>query len=423
MKPKGRALVLANRLPYPLDDGWNVRTFHVVRNVARLADVTLLVFHAGGEDAQLQAAREALGAGVRVVPVTPPTMPTSVRLALGALTRWPLHVWNQESAAMRETIRRLVATERFDYVLTVATFFERYLDLFPEHAVRVVDTHNLDSLLIARYARTPGSLGRRLYAAVTARKLRALEARVFERADLVWVCSEPEVPLAHEIAPGVPVRVAPNGVDTMRFRPAEGIAPVPNRLLFFGKLDYYPNVDGLQHIVDDILPLVQRERPDVELRVVGAGDRTAVEAIARRNAAVHVVGRVDDLGPELAQAAVVVVPLRAGGGTRLKILEALSAARPLVSTRIGAEGLGLTSGHDSVLADAPEEFAAAVLRLLADPAAAEALGAAGRETVVARYDWRSIGDVIARDLEETRAARAATARPGLGDAPVQAVPT
>jgi len=424
MMSKGRALVLANRLPFPIDDGWRVRTFHVVRNIARVADVTLLVFHddAGADaGAQLAAAREAFGPAVRVVPVRPPRMPRPLRALLGAATRWPLHVWNQESAAMRAAVRRLAA-EPFDYCLTVATFFERYLDDLPPGAVRVVDTHNLDSLLIERYARTARSPARRVYAQLTARKLRDLERRVFEQADLVWVCSEPEVPMAHDIAPGAPVRVAPNGVDTTRMRPVDGVVAEPSRLLFFGRLDYYPNVDGLEFFVDEILPRIQRARPDVTLQVVGAGDRTAVDAIARRNAAVHVVGRVDELLPELARAAAVVVPLRAGGGTRLKILEALSAARPLVSTRIGAEGLHLTSGHDCLLADEADAFADAVLQLLADPAMAARLGTAGRETVIAEYDWASIGDGIAADLERARATRGLAAPNAAGARRTAGVP-
>lgn len=306
---------------------------------------------------------------------------------------------------MRAAFAKALATERFDACLSVATFFARYHAALPPHVLRLVDTHNIDSLLMDRYAATDRSLARRVYARLTARKLRALEASVFATSDLVWVCSDEEVPIVRERALGARVRVAPNGVVTSRFAPLPGATAVPDRLLFFGRLDYYPNVDGLAHFVDDVLPLVQQQRPGVELVVVGSGDRAQADAIAARNPAVRVLGRVPEVLPELAAASVVVVPLRAGGGTRLKIVEALSAGRPVVSTSVGAEGIQVTSGDELLLADTPAAFADGVVALLADPARAERLGAAGRRLMIERYDWDSIGDGILRDLADAAARR------------------
>lgn len=393
-----RAIIMANRLPFPLEDGWNMRTFHVVRNIGKLAETTLLVFHPG-EDATLAAAREAFGPRVRVVTVPRPRN-MLISLVRGAITRDPLHVWRQESAAFRSALRALVAEGPVDLCVSVTTFFRRYLDEFPRSTVRIVDTHNIDSLIIERYTRHDRSAARRLYARLTVSKMQWLERRVFESVHQVWVCSEQERAQLASQVPAARVRVVPNGVDTGRLVPLPEISPKPNRLIFFGKLDYSPNVDGFEHFVDDILPLLQRTHPMVEVVVLGAGDRTAIDRAASRNSAVRVVGRVEDIRPELAAAAIVIVPLRMGGGTRLKIVEALSMARPLVSTTIGAEGLALESGRELELADAPADFAAALARLLDDPDRAQRLGHAGRASMIEQYDWESIGRTMQKGLEE-----------------------
>jgi glycosyltransferase involved in cell wall biosynthesis len=395
-----RALVLANRLPYPLDDGWNVRTFHVVRSVARMAQTRLLVFHDVGDGSLLREAAAAYGPDVQIVPVpTARRRSKLVRATLGAVTRWPLHVWNQESPDMRAAVARAIDEEGCTLCLSVATFFARYLDALPSDVVRLVDTHNIDSLAVARYGETERNPLRRAYVAHTARQLQRLEAHVFASADRVWVCSAEEVPIAHARAANARVRVVPNGVDTAWFGTVADGRAVPGRLLFFGRLDYYPNVDALQYYAAEILPLLRSRQPGLELVVIGAGNRAAADAVAREHAGIRVLGRVDDVRPQLEAAQAVIVPLRVGGGTRLKIVEALAAGRPVISTSIGAEGLDLTSGRELVLADTPAAFAAAIDEVVTDPALAERLGATGRREMIARYDWSSIARGIAEDLE------------------------
>lgn len=397
-----RVLILANRLPYPLDDGWKVRTFHIVRALARAAEVTLLLA-TPPDPAVAEAAARALGPTVRIRSAQPPRGHALRRLALGALTGEPLHVWAQDTPELWRAFRE--ESRGIDAVLSVATFFWRYLRTLDARVLRLVDTHNIDSLNVERHATYDPSVPRRLYARMTVPKLVRLEDTVFAAADLVCVCSPEEEAIVRRRVPGAAVRVIPNGVDTRYFEPRPDVVPDPTRLVFFGKLDYFPNVDGLTWFVDDVLPRIQQRRPDVTVRVLGAGDARDVARVAARNPAVQLVGRVDDLRPELAAAAAVVVPLRVGAGTRLKIVEALSAGCPIVSTGIGAEGLGLTSGRELVLADTPEAFADASAALLADPARARALAAAGRRTVVERYDWEMIGEGFVREVHAAADAR------------------
>lgn len=412
---RGRhVLILANRLPYPLEDGWKVRTYHVVRGVSRHARVTLLVFHPPGDTALLERAASALGPRVRLRAVPPPRAYSPGRLVRGLVTRLPVHVWNQESATMRRELDRVLAEDPPDLVISESTLMARYLERIGRGVPHVIDTHNIDSITFTRYAQWMRNGPRRWYAGITARKLAQLEADTFGRARSVWVCSDLEQDVARRISPDVRVKTVPNGVDTTYFQPAAVPAKVtPGRLLFFGRLDYYPNVDGLVFFVREILPRIREAVADIELQVIGISPAREIVELAESEPAVRLVGRVPDVRTALAEAAAVVVPLRIGGGTRLKIVEALSMARPLVSTRVGAEGLDVRDGEHLLLADEPDAFARAVITLLRDPAVAARLGANGRQLACQRYDWGTISDVIAASLDELVPAPALSPRAGL----------
>jgi len=390
------AIVLANRLPWPLDDGWKVRTFHVVRGIARHARVTLVVFN-GSADGDEAAA--AFGPEVRLITVEPPRPYTAGALVRGLVTRYPVHIWNQESSALRGTLAALVSADPPDVFVAESTFVARYMDGIPAGVPRVIDTHNVDSVTFGRYATAMRPGPRRVYATITARKLASFERATYRRANAVWVCSDVEREIVRGMAPSTPVWTVPNGVDTRHFSPA-GSASDPDRVLFFGRLDYYPNVDGLGYFIREILPELKRRRPGIRFDVVGAGAAREVEALASMDPAVRLVGRVPDLRTVLRGAAVVVVPLRVGGGTRLKVLEAMSMARPVVSTAIGAEGIAARSGEDLVIADDARAFGAAVADLLDDPAKAAAIGESGRSLVSRHYDWSHIGGILGGSLGE-----------------------
>jgi glycosyltransferase involved in cell wall biosynthesis len=196
------------------------------------------------------------------------------------------------------------------------------------------------------------------------------------------------------IAPGIRATSIPTGVDTKYFAPTPN-RERPGRLVFSGSMDWHPNEDAVLYFADAILPRIRAEVPDAALTVVGRNPTARLREVAER-AGIHVTGTVDDVRPSIDEAAVYVVPLRAGGGTRLKIFEALAMAKPVVSTTVGAEGLALESGRHFVAADDPETFAGAVVSLLRDPARRRALGTAGRDLVETYYSWPT----IARQFEE-----------------------
>lgn len=398
----GAALIVANRLPFPLDDGWKVRTWHSVAAVAEHHAVTLVVAEPESAEVAAQAAA-SWGGRVAIVGVPLGARNSPTRLIKGLITRQPVQYWNQQSTAAHATVAQLVAERDFVVGVAVTTFMWPYLDALPQGVPRIVDSHNVDSVNMDRYITSLAPGPRRWYATRTAVNLRRLEREVFTAADQVWVCSDEEAATLAAGGVAKPVMVVPNGVDTERFRPGD-IPPEPRRLLFFGKLDYFPNHDAVLYCLREILPRIRARMPEVELQVVGAGASPLLqEAIASAPGAT-LVGRVNDIVAAIAAATVVIVPLRAGGGTRLKILEAMAVARPVVSTTIGAEGLGMTDGEELCLADDPALFADRVVGLLRDPEVANRLGARGRTAVQERFDWVGIrarmGELLQRAAAE-----------------------
>jgi glycosyltransferase involved in cell wall biosynthesis len=199
------------------------------------------------------------------------------------------------------------------------------------------------------------------------------------------------------------VFTVPTGVDTSYFAP-DGVPESPGRLVFIGSMDWYPNEDAMMFFIGEILPAVRRAVPDVELTVVGRDPSARLRAMGEA-AGVRITGTVDDVRPWIADAAVYVVPLRVGGGTRLKIFEGLAMGKAVVSTTVGAEGLPLVDGTHFVRADAPAGFARAVVSLLRDPARRRALGMAGRQLVEARYSWATVARKFETRFEPALGAR------------------
>lgn len=383
---RGRALVIANRLPYPIDDGWKRRTHHVLTALSRRYRVTLVSLH--GREPRDVSAAVAQPAAVDVQTVRRPRLAGPVSLGLGLVTRRPFHVWRVHSAAMRRIIARAEVAEPFDVAIATLVHLAPYLDPLDRRTLRVVDTHNIDSLVLRRYA-PQMSAPRAWYARMSAGKLARHESRAFRDADLVWVCSEEERDHLAGLVPAARVVVIPNGVDTALFSPVVD-PPMRGRLVFFGRLDYFPNADAVVFFAREILPLIRQHVPHAELVVAGPGAGSELRGMAERTTGLRLVGPLADLRPLIASAEAVVVPLRSGGGTRLKILEALAMAKAVVSTSLGAEGLALRSGREAFIADLPEAFARAVVEVLRDADARDRVGSAGRDRVRESYDWSGI---------------------------------
>jgi polysaccharide biosynthesis protein PslH len=291
---------------------------------------------------------------------------------------------------LRDTVESTLASRRFDVSVIEAPYLAK-LPLWRAPTGqpaprRVLDQHNIEFDLVRQMAAAAQTLERRVYNTVNWPKVRREEMVAWRDFDGVTFTSGADEARARALVPSIRSEVVPNAVDVRFFRPSPAMPPPDGRtVLFFGAIDYFPNTDGIQFFLREIWPTVAERHPDARLKIVGL--RPPPDILARRGPRIEVTGVVDDLRPHLSQAEVIIAPLRVGGGTRFKILEALSMAKPIVSTRIGAEGIDVVHGESILLADDPGEFAACIGRLLDDPSLGLALGAKGRALVEERYSW------------------------------------
>ena len=388
-----RILWLKSDLLLPLDKGGKLRTWHLMRHLARRHEITYLAFK---EPAQPAADVDGMREVARCVETVDRAEPAKGTLrfyadaALHLLDPLPYAVGKYRSRAFKSRLRTLLASRSFD--LIVCDFLVPAVNL-PDQlpCPAVIFTHNVESEIWRRHAETShGAIARLLYGAQYARMLR-FEARTLSRFDGVLAVSDADRRTFDALYPGAirrPVHVVPTGVDTDYFAPAPSEA-ASRELVFTGSMDWLPNEDAMQYFCRDILPLIRAEEPGVHLSIVGRAPTPAVKRLADEHG-VHVTGRVDDVRPYIKEAAVYVVPLRIGGGTRLKIFEAMSMGKAVVSTTIGAEGLPVTDGEHVMLADQPASFARAVIELMRDAGRRARLEAAARALVVERYDWSAV---------------------------------
>jgi glycosyltransferase involved in cell wall biosynthesis len=289
-----------------------------------------------------------------------------------------------EGRSFQAALDRILERSRFDVVHVEGCAMANFT--FPADVPIVLDEQNIEYDVLRRVASVTRALPRRIYNYLDYLKLRSEEERAWRAVDACAVTSSRDESFIKRVLPGAHTAVVPNGVDCEFFTPTS--RPIERgTLLFFGEMGYYPNTDAMLFFIREVLPLLRRARRAVKLVVVGPSAPHAIRQLASWD--VVVTGPVDDLRPYLQAAQVVVVPLRLGGGTRLKILEAMAMGKPVVSTRLGAEGLDVTHEGDILLADGADAFATEVQRVLDDDDLAQSLGRAGRMMVESRYDWKA----------------------------------
>ncbi|MBP7146636.1 MAG: glycosyltransferase [Acidobacteria bacterium] len=388
-----RVLVLDEELPWPPDTGKRIRTLNLLERLAGQFAIDLLVHDSGASGPAIEQLR-ARGIEPHLAPSRLPAKRGplfAARLALNLLSPLPYSVASHYRRGYRAALARLRAEREYDLLHCEWTPYARYV--LDDPLPRVIAAHNVESQVWERLAAVERSGARRAFLRLQARRMARFERRAVRAAGRATAVSAEDAAALRRMGCGS-VAVVPNGVDTDHFRPGEPGREQAHQLVFTGSMDWRPNQDALRWFVDAVLPLLRRGG-SVRLTVVG---RNPPPELARPGALppeVVLTGTVPDVRPFVSHAAVFVVPLRVGGGSRLKILEALAMERAVVSTTIGAEGLDTTEGRDIVLADDPAGFADAVERLMADEARRRALGRAGRALVLERYGWDAIAKIQA----------------------------
>lgn len=409
-----RILWLKTGLLHPVDFGGRIRSYQILRQLKERQHITFLALDELNAGPELRAAaaeycHELVVVPHRKAPAFSPIFWLDLARNLGSGV--PYFVMAYESAPMRRAIAEALRDGRHD--LVVCDFLSTSVNL-PDAPgpPRLLFQHNVESEIWRRLSAAQTGAAQRAYLAGQWHKARRFEAAACRRFDHVITVSAADRAFLMREFGATAVSDVPTGVDADYFRPGPPERTRPGRLVFTGAMDWLPNQEAMLHFVRDILPRIRRARADTTLTIVGRHPMPELTRVCRDLPGVKLTGRVDDTRPWMEEAAVIVVPLRVGGGTRLKIYEAMAMDKPVVSTRVGAEGLPLTDGREIVLADTPEEFAAAVVRLLENPAEAQALGRRAGARVRAEMGWPRAAarfEAIAAAVAERRPVPAAPA--------------
>ncbi len=387
-----RILMLNSEIPFPPITGAQSRTYHLLRGLSGEHDVTLVGF---SWDSRASPTICSLPVEVICVPWAPsepyrkmhessPSVSQAAYRHLAYESDEPWFVSYYNSAAMESLLAELMSRS-FDLILIEHSFMARFLPFLPPDVPKVLDMHNVHTLMAWRRAQEKSG-SEKDNAVKEFERTQSYERTVCSACQLCLCCSDQDAEAARHFLNIEHLRVIPNGVDTTMMTAGEAPA-MPGYLLFTGMMNYEPNLEAVRYFVEELLPLIRAEVPYATFHIAGANPSPEVMALAAEGVYIH--ASVPDMRPYFHQASVVVVPLLHGGGTRLKILDAAACGKPIVSTSVGAEGLNFMDGRDILLADSALTFSQTVVRLLSNPDRQAELSRCASRAAEA-YDWSGI---------------------------------
>jgi polysaccharide biosynthesis protein PslH len=396
-----KLLFVSQQLPFPLNDGGNIRTYHILRSLAAAFDVTLV---ASSNNLKARAELDALIAPEIKSLIVPDVKSDKIRHWTNTLFRTiqtgaPVPICYNHNRHLAKALHRMTREQNYDLVHLNHTDTAQYFDcLAPERCT--IDTHNL----LFDYYFKAATRGNRLMAQVLrkwARSLEKFEHRTFHKVGSILVCSHREREILSCSECDRNMKIVPNGVDCEHFNlPASATAAGPPTLLFIGSMSYRPNLEGVLFFIRSIFPKLREKISGIRFLAVGKGPTEELFRACAGAPDIEVTGEVADVRTYIARSHVFVVPLNYGGGTRLKVLEAFASAIPVVSTTIGAEGIECEDGKDILLADTPEDFSEAVVRLLENQELRHTLISNARRLALEKYDWKTIGQSVVQWYQE-----------------------
>lgn len=384
-----KILWLKTELLHPVDKGGKIRTYEMLKQLKREHHITYLTLDDGtaSPDAYKRA-KEYCHELVCVPHRTKAKFSPGFYLELlfNLFSPLPYAVKKYESSEMRRQIAEMVERDAPDVV--ICDFLTPSVNV-PEQlsCTTILFQHNVEAMIWQRHFETQSNWLKRIYLYNQWRKMQLFEQAECRRYDKVIAVSREDKEIMERDYEIKSVADVPTGVDTEFFRPNPGAIKKPTRLVFTGSMDWIPNVDAIRYFYEQILPIIRAQIPNVTLTVVGRNPNRELIELSRKEPTITVTGRVEDVRPYMDSATAYIVPIRIGGGTRLKIYEAMAMEKPIVSTTVGAEGLPVKDGEDLLIADTPQSFADAVIRILTDDAFAGELGQCAAATVRARFGW------------------------------------
>lgn len=388
-----RLFFLTSRLPYPPNRGDRLRVYNFIRSLSRKHEIHLISFIADEAEHRYIVSLKEYCQQVDVLPMS--TMHSALAVGFNIWRRQPLQALYYRSATMQALVDRVIATTKFDLVYVhlfrMAPYVAPYNQLY-----RIVDLTDVISQELIRSMPYRGLLSKLLYALERPR-IERYERWVARYFDETWLISNYDQAVLSADCPKANIQVVRNGVDTNKFYPT-GETGKPNSLIMVGHMGVFHNVDAANYLVREILPRIRPHFPDVTVKIVGASPNSKVRSLASFPG-VEVTGFVDDLNSALNLATIFVAPLRFAAGVQNKVLEAMAAGRPVVTTSLVNQGLGAQPGSELLIADTSEEISAAILRLLTDNQLRSKLGKAGMLFVQQNYRWDLVSERI-RTIQE-----------------------
>ena len=379
---------------HPTTKGGHIRTLETLKRLHQRHEIHYVALDLPEQAGGFQRSWGYCTRAYPIAHVAPPRTSPRFWMAAGAglFSPLPLAVSRYQSHAMKRQIETLTRMHKFDAIVCDFLFAAPNM---PDLGEVTLFQHNVEALIWKRHAEHSRMPLRRAYFESQYQRMLCYEGEVCRSAKTVIAVSDVDA-RAIESGYGVPcVRAVPTGVDLDYFRPPAQSRPAAD-FVFLGSMDWMPNIDGAKWFTREVLPLIRKHRPECSLAIVGRKPSVAIRRLAAQDPRIAVTGTVSDVRPYLWGSAVSVVPLRIGGGTRLKIYEAMAARIPVVSTTVGAEGLDVRDGENILLADSPRDFADHCLSLLADADARLRLANAAWEMIAASYSW----DVVAQKFEK-----------------------
>jgi sugar transferase (PEP-CTERM/EpsH1 system associated) len=393
-------LLIDEEFPQPLNSGKKIRTYNLTRELSRTASITYLAYSPSDFDTR---ALEELG--INCVSVVPPDRRQKgilfyFRLLQNLFSPLPYIVTSHFTARFQNALEEIVRRKKIDIVICEWTPYAIFVKKF-SRCKSIIVAHNIESNIWRRYEENEKSRLRRWYISIQRKKVESFERICFKWVSGAAAVSNDERKQISALNNTIPVEVVDNGVDTHYFAPVDTI-PEPHTLVFSGSMDWRPNQDAALFFADRIFPQIKSKYKNAQFTIVGRTPPASILKLGEIEG-ITVTGTVDDVRTFIAKASLVIVPLRIGGGTRLKILEAMSMRKPVLSTTIGAEGLEVSPGEDILIADNEAEWISAIETCFSNFSMMEQIANAGRTLVLRRYDWCSIGKKYADFLNKVAA--------------------
>lgn len=395
-----KILWLKTELLHPIDKGGKIRTYQMLKHLKRNHQVTYLSLCGEQEEQEAFDKAEEYSHHLITIPFAASRKYSAMfyaDLAKNLVSPLPYALSRYHCDAMKKAVSREVLAQRHDVVvsdfLVAAPNTPRHLP-----CAKVLFQHNVEAMIWKRHAQTASSAIKKAYFYGQWAKMRAYEQWACHEFDSVVAVSDSDRRVFFNDYGVKEVYDVPTGVDTDYFEPQQVQADSTN-LVFTGSMDWLPNEDAMVYFADAILPRIVEKVPQVTVTVVGRKPTSILQQLAKEQPRIKLTGRVEDIRPHVAKAAVYIVPLRIGGGTRIKIYEAMAMQKAVVSTSIGAEGLPLRNGEEIFLADTPDKFAQFVVNLLQSPDLAQKLGQRARQVVCERFGWEKAANTFAEICE------------------------